>query len=66
MESYAQLVPVEQLPVAKSKDKQRKKKNQTSFIPSFVVTIAGNKWNLLPIGLGRTWQTSLLFPKLHL
>lgn len=31
MESYAQLVPVEQLPVAKSKDKQRKKKKSNIF-----------------------------------
>lgn len=59
VESYAQLVPMQQLPAAKSKDKQRKKKNQTSFVSSLVVTIAGSKWNLLPVGLGRTRQTSL-------
>lgn len=59
MEPYTQQVPIQQLPVAKSKDKQRKKKNGTSFISSLVVTVSGNKWQRFPVGLGRAWKTNV-------
>lgn len=41
-------------------NKGRKKSNLFCLVNyQLVVTIAGNKWNLLPIGPGRTWQISV-------